>query len=287
MFARRVSVRLKPNKFAEFTKTLEQDIIPLLRRQEGFKDEITFAGADGIEVLAISLWDTRANAETYDASVYNDVLRTLGNMIVGTPEITTTEVLHSTFHHIRAGAPVALTNKHDMGPQFQEPGLSEERRSVMRSIPNEKGTIKIELDRILTSAVVLSWKDLLHVSQRGLIHIEYAPGKSLQYLKVWELTGKGEWSLVCEYWMSRGPTAVPPDGMTFSNDYHSAGLTDMLEMIMQHQNRFSDSLDRPGAGLIQVTLPTDQESMAATACMRQAYESLGLTFAHIPAAAMA
>jgi hypothetical protein len=283
MFARRLSVQLKPNKFSEFTRTLEQDIIPLLRRQVGFKDEITFAGADGIEVLAISLWDTRANAETYDASAYNDVLRTLETMIVGTPEVVTTEVLHSTFHQIRAGTPVALTSTHDTGTQFQEPGLSEERRSI----PNEKRSIKIELDRILTSAVVLSWEDLLHVTHGGLIHIEYAPGKTLQYLKVWELTGKGEWSLVCEYWMSRGSTAVPPDGMTFSNDYHSAGLTDMLEMIMQHQNRFSDSLDRPGAGLIQVTLPTDQESLAATACMRQAYESLGLTFAHIPAAAMA
>lgn len=157
----------------------------------------------------------------------------------------------------------------------------------MSSIPDGKRTIKIELDRILTSAVVLSWGDLLHTSQRGLIHIEYAPGKTLEYLKVWELTGKGGWSLVCEYWMSRGPTAVPRDGMTFSNDYHSAGLTDMLELIMQHQDSFAASLVRPGAGLIQVTLPTDQESLAATACMRHAYEGLGFTFAHIPAAAMA
>ena len=161
------------------------------------------------------------------------------------------------------------------------------KKEIMSNIPDGKRAIKIDLDRILTSAVVLNWKDLLHATQGGLIHIEYAPGKVLQYLKVWELTGKGVWSLVCEYWMSRGPTAVPPDGMTFSNDYHSAGLTDMLEMIMQHQNRFSDSLDRPGAGLIQIPLPTDQESLAATDCMRHAYESLGLSFAHIPAAAMA
>jgi hypothetical protein len=157
----------------------------------------------------------------------------------------------------------------------------------MSSIPDGKRTIKIELDRILTSAVVLSWEDLLHVTHGGLIHIEYAPGKTVQYLKVWELTGKGEWSLVCEYWMSRGPAGLPPAGMMFSNEYHSAGLTDMLELIMQHQDRFSDSLDRPGAGLIQVTLPTAQESLAATACMRHAYESLGLAFAHIPAAARA
>jgi hypothetical protein len=159
--------------------------------------------------------------------------------------------------------------------------------NIMSSIPDGKRAIKIQIDRILTSAVVLSWEDLLHVSQRGLIHIEYAPGKSLQYLKVWELTGKGKWSLVCEYWMSCGATVTPPEGMTFSNNYHSAGLAEMLEVIMQHQDSFAASLGRPGAGLIQVTMPTDQESLAATACMRHAYESLGLTFRDIPAAAMA
>jgi hypothetical protein len=157
----------------------------------------------------------------------------------------------------------------------------------MRSISDEKRTIRIQMDRLLTSAVVLSWEDLLHASQRGLIHIEFAPGKCLPYVKVWELTGKGEWSLVCEYWMSRGPTAVPRDGITFSNDYQSAALGEMLEVIMQHQDSFAASLVTPGAGLIQVTLPTDQESLAATACMRHAYEGLGFTFAHIPAAAMA
>jgi hypothetical protein len=142
------------------------------------------------------------------------------------------------------------------------------------------------MDRILESAVVLSWKDLLRPSQRGLIHIEYAPGTRLAYLKIWQLTGKGEWSLVCEYWMSPGPTYSPGDGMRFSNDYHSAGLAEMLEVIMQHQDNFAPSL-RPGAGLIQVTLPTEQENLASGACMRHVYESFGLSFAQIPVAAAA
>jgi hypothetical protein len=153
----------------------------------------------------------------------------------------------------------------------------------MSSIPNGKRAI-IQMDRILTSAVVLSWKDLLHVSQRGLMHIEYVPGKSLQYLKLWDLTGKGEWSLVCEYSMPSGPVSSPRDGISFSNDYHSAALAEMLETIMQHQDSFAACLVSPGAGLIQVTLPTNQESLAASACMTLAYESLGLTFAHMPKA---
>jgi hypothetical protein len=156
----------------------------------------------------------------------------------------------------------------------------------MKSIPQGTTMVKVQMDRILESAVVLSWKDLLHRSQRGLIHIEYAPGTRLPYLKIWQLTGRGGWSLVCEYWMSRGPTDSPGDGMTFSNDYHSAGLAEMLEVVMQHQDNFAPSL-KPGAGLIQVTLPTEQESLASGACMRHVYESFGLSFAHIPVAAAA
>jgi hypothetical protein len=156
----------------------------------------------------------------------------------------------------------------------------------MNAISDGMQIIQIQLDRILASAVVLSWKDLVHLSQRGLIHIEYASGKSLPYLKIWELTGKGEWSLVCEYWMSPGSTGAPVDRMTFSNNYHSAGLAAMLEVIMQHQEYFAASVVT-GAGLVQVRLPTELENLAAAGCMRHAYDSLGLAFAQIPAAAMA
>jgi hypothetical protein len=158
----------------------------------------------------------------------------------------------------------------------------------MNSIPQGTTMVKVQMDRILESAVVLSWKDLLRPSQRGLIHIEYAPGNRLPYLKIWQLTGtgRGEWSLVCEYWMSPGLAYSPGSGMTFSNDYHSAGLAEMLEVIMQHQDNFAPSL-KPGAGLIQVTLPTEQENLASAACMRHVYESFGLSFARIPVAAAA
>jgi hypothetical protein len=157
----------------------------------------------------------------------------------------------------------------------------------MTGIPHGKRVMKVQMDRILESAVVLSWRDLLHVSQRGLIHIDYAPGPSLQYLKIWQLTAKGSWSLICEYWMRQGQGATPVAGLTFSNDFHSEGLAQMLEVIMQHQGSFMTSFGRPGAGLIQVTPPTEQESLAATACMRDAYDGLGFVFDRIPSPAAA
>lgn len=106
MFARKVSIHLKPNTLAEFTTTFEQNVVPLLRKQRGFKDEITFASAGSSDVLAISLWDTKQNAEAYDGNAYKDVLKMLGNVIEGTPKIGATEVLHSTFHGSGAAQPV-------------------------------------------------------------------------------------------------------------------------------------------------------------------------------------
>jgi len=37
MFARSVSIRVKPNSIAEFNKTLENKILPLPQKQKGFK----------------------------------------------------------------------------------------------------------------------------------------------------------------------------------------------------------------------------------------------------------
>jgi hypothetical protein len=52
MFARHVSMHLKPNTRAEFTQTIENEILPLLRKQHGFQDEIVFvapgSGTEGV-----------------------------------------------------------------------------------------------------------------------------------------------------------------------------------------------------------------------------------------------
>ena len=107
MFARKLSIHLKPNTLDEFTKTVETDVVPLLRKQAGFQDEITFAAPGGTDVLAISLWDTQKSAENYDNNIYKDVLNMLKSVIEGTPKVGVTEVLNSTFHKIRAGVATA------------------------------------------------------------------------------------------------------------------------------------------------------------------------------------
>jgi hypothetical protein len=101
MFARNVSFHLKSNMLADYTRTFDKDILPLLRKQNGSKDEITFSGPGGIDVTAISLWDNKTSAETYGTNSYPEVLKTMGRFIEGTPTVHTSDVVNSTFQHCR------------------------------------------------------------------------------------------------------------------------------------------------------------------------------------------
>ena len=100
MYARNVTLHLKANQSAEFTRTLEKDVLPMLRKQAGFKDEITFLAPSGNEALAISLWEKKENAEAYGRDAYPAVLQTLERVVEGTPEVDSYEVSNSTFHKI-------------------------------------------------------------------------------------------------------------------------------------------------------------------------------------------
>jgi hypothetical protein len=106
MFARNVSIQLKSNTLSEYSRTFENDVLPLLRKQNGFKDEITFAGPGGVDVTAISLWASKADAEAYNTNIYPQVLKTMARLIEGTPKIQTSDVVNSTFHKtaVHAGA---------------------------------------------------------------------------------------------------------------------------------------------------------------------------------------
>ena len=96
MFARHVSFHLKSNMLSDYTRTFEKDVLPLLRKQHGFKDEITLAGPGGVDVTAISLWENKKDADNYNASMYPQVLKTLARFIEGTPQVHTFDVVTST-----------------------------------------------------------------------------------------------------------------------------------------------------------------------------------------------
>ena len=104
MFARSVHLHLKPNSVAEFARTIEKEILPLLRKQKGFQDEITFVVPGGTDAVALSLWDQKEDAEAYNRGTYPEVLKGLAKVVEGTPQVQTYEVSNSTFHKIAARA---------------------------------------------------------------------------------------------------------------------------------------------------------------------------------------
>lgn len=106
MFARIVKMNLKPNHTDDFNQAFEKLVLPMLRKEKGFQDEITFAGPSGTEMIGISLWDRKESAETYNTQTYPEVLKALANVLEGTPQVKTYEVANSTFYKIPVPATV-------------------------------------------------------------------------------------------------------------------------------------------------------------------------------------
>ena len=104
MFARIVAMQLKPNARQEFTQTFESQISPTLRKQQGFTDEMLFVDPGGPEVVAISLWDSKQNAEAYNRTTYPEVVKSLAKVIERAPQVRTFEGAYSTFHKMATHA---------------------------------------------------------------------------------------------------------------------------------------------------------------------------------------
>lgn len=110
MFARHVSMKLKANSAPEFNRTIVNEIIPLLRKEEGFEDEITFIAPERSEAAAISFWTAKENAEAYHRTGYPEVLKALAKVVDGTPKVEMFEVSNSTFHKLASAAKASFIN---------------------------------------------------------------------------------------------------------------------------------------------------------------------------------
>lgn len=102
MYARNVTLHLKANSVSEFTNTLETDVLPVLRKQNGFKDELAFVAPNGADAVSISMWDRKESADAYGRDTYPAVLKSLDKVLDGTPTVDTYEISNSTFHKIAA-----------------------------------------------------------------------------------------------------------------------------------------------------------------------------------------
>ena len=98
MYARNISFRLKPNMQSDYTRTFEKEILPLLRKQKGFKEEVTLCNPGSADAVSMSLWEHKSNADDYNTNVYPEVLKTLAKVIDGAPRLQAFETVISTLH---------------------------------------------------------------------------------------------------------------------------------------------------------------------------------------------
>jgi quinol monooxygenase YgiN len=102
MYSRHVTLNIKPNQREELTQTFEREILPLLQKQNGFTDELVCIDQNNKSVIAISLWESKESADTYNRETYPQVLKSLARFVEGTPEVRGCEVAFSTLHKTAA-----------------------------------------------------------------------------------------------------------------------------------------------------------------------------------------
>ena len=101
MFARNVTFNVKPNMDREIAIKFEKEVLPILRKANGFKDQITLS-RDKNEIVSISLWDKREQLDAYVKDTDAQVVKILSPLYTGSPDVRNYEVTNSTNHKVAA-----------------------------------------------------------------------------------------------------------------------------------------------------------------------------------------
>jgi heme-degrading monooxygenase HmoA len=103
MFTRTVEVTTKPGKAKELSNTINDKVLPILKKQTGFVDEtVLSADTEPNRILAISFWNTRQDAERYQKEQYPAVHEMVRHLLETEPAVRTFNVDSSTMHKIVA-----------------------------------------------------------------------------------------------------------------------------------------------------------------------------------------
>jgi hypothetical protein len=108
MFSRHITMQIKKNLLPKFPEVIENEILPLLRRQKGFLDELVLTAPDKTEVVAISLWENKEFAEIYNREFYPEVIKILNKYVEGLPLVKMFEVEYATLPAFQKFATVAV-----------------------------------------------------------------------------------------------------------------------------------------------------------------------------------
>jgi heme-degrading monooxygenase HmoA len=103
MFTRIVELTTKHGKNEQLSSTINDKVLPILKKQRGFVDEMVLVSdKEQNRVVALSFWNTRQDAEQYHRTEYPKVQEAIRPLLDAEPTIRTFEVHTSTTHKIAA-----------------------------------------------------------------------------------------------------------------------------------------------------------------------------------------
>ena len=104
MFTRIVELTTKPGKNKQLSDTINDKVLPILKKQQGFVDEtVLVSDKEDNRVLSLSFWNRREDAEEYHRAEYQKVHDLVRHLLEAEPMIRTFDVHTSTTHRIAAG----------------------------------------------------------------------------------------------------------------------------------------------------------------------------------------
>ena len=104
MFTRIVELTTTPGKNKQLSETINDKVLPILKKQKGFVDEtVLVSDKDDNRVLGLSFWNTKEDAEQYHRAEYQKVHEMVRHLLDAEPMIRTFDVHTSTTHRIAAG----------------------------------------------------------------------------------------------------------------------------------------------------------------------------------------
>jgi heme-degrading monooxygenase HmoA len=104
MFTRVVAVRTKPGKVRELAQIIQDKILPILRDQPGFVDEIILVSdTERDQILSLSFWKSQQDAERYSREQFPRINELISHLVESAPVPKTFNVDTFTSHNIPAG----------------------------------------------------------------------------------------------------------------------------------------------------------------------------------------
>ena len=104
MFTRVVEITCKSGKARELSSTINEKVLPILKKQTGFVDEaVLVSDTESTRILGLSFWNSKEDAERYHREQYPKIHEIFKHLLETEPVIRTFEVHTSTTHKIAPG----------------------------------------------------------------------------------------------------------------------------------------------------------------------------------------